>query len=86
LLFLLRQERNLYEIYQRQFKECEQELAAHLKTLDDRVEPGCPLPPPSASKRPGGKVPSDFDLRGELYRISGTDLMRIDGIRGRSIR
>ncbi len=79
LLFLLRQERNLYEIYQRQIKECEQELAAHLKTLDDRVEPGCQLPLPPANKRPGG-APSNFDLRSELYRISGTDLTRIDGI------
>ena len=80
LLFLLRQERNLYEIYQRQMKECDQELAAHLKTLDDRAEPGCPLPPPPANKRPGGNAPSHFDLRSELYRISGTDLTRIDGI------
>jgi len=80
LLFILRQELNLYETYQRQIEECDQELQVHLKTLDDKIEPGDKLPPAKANKRPGDNAPAGFDLRGELYRISGTDLTRIDGI------
>ena len=80
LLFILQQELNLYQIYQQQIAECDTALAAHLQTLDDKAEPGSPLPPAKANKKAGSNAPSSFDLRGELYRISGTDLTQIDGI------
>lgn len=80
LLFILQQERNLYQIYQQQIAECDTALAAHLQTLDDKVEPGSQLPPTKANKRAGSDAPTSFDVRGELYRISGTDLTQIDGI------
>ena len=38
-----------------------------------------PLPKPRKGKRPHGNSPS-FDLRSELYRVTGTDLTQIDGI------
>ena len=79
LLFILGQQLKLYRTYQGQIAECDEALAAHLKTLEDKVEPGSQLPPQKAGKRPGGNAPG-FNLRGELYRISGTDLTRIDGI------
>jgi len=37
-------------------------------------------PPTKANKRAGSNAPTSFDVRGELYRISGTDLTQIDGI------
>ena len=80
LLFILQQELNLYHIYQQQIAECDTALAAHLQTLDDKAEPASPLPPAKANKKAGSNAPSSFDLRGELYRISGTDLTQIDGI------
>jgi transposase len=80
LLFILQQEVNLYQIYQRQIAECDTALQAHLQTLDDKTEPGSKLPTAQANKRAGGNAPTSFDLRGELYRISGTDLTQIDGI------
>ena len=80
LLFILQQEVNLYQIYQRQIAECDTALQAHLQTLDDKTEPGSKLPPAQANKRAGSNAPTSFDLRGELYRISGTDLTQIDGI------
>jgi hypothetical protein len=55
-------------------------LAAHLQTFDDKVEPGSQPPAAKPSKRAGSNAPTGFDLRGELYRISGTDLTQIDGI------
>jgi len=80
LLFILQQELNLYLIYQQQIAECDTALAAHLQTLEDMVEPGSQPPAAKANKRAGSNAPTSFDLRGELYRISGTDLTQIDGI------
>jgi transposase len=80
LLFILQQERNLYEIYQQQIAECDTALATHLQTLDDKVEPGSQPPAAKPNKRAGSNAPTSFDVRGELYRISGTDLTQIDGI------
>jgi transposase len=80
LLFILQQELNLYQTYQQQIAECDTALAAHLQTLEDKVEPGSQPPAAKANKRAGGNAPTSFDLRGELYRVSGTDLTQIDGI------
>ena len=80
LLFILQQELNLYQIYQQQIAECDTALAAHLQTLEDKVEPGSQPPAAKANKRAGCNAPTSFDLRGELYRVSGTDLTQIDGI------
>jgi transposase len=76
LLFILQQELNLYQVYQEQIAECDTALAAHLQTLENKVEPGSEPPVAKA----GNNAPTSFDLRGELYRISGTDLTQIDGI------
>ncbi|HKF04341.1 MAG TPA: IS110 family transposase [Candidatus Sulfotelmatobacter sp.] len=80
LLFILQQELNLYQVYQEQIAECDTALAAHLQTLEDKVEPGSEPPVAKAGKKAGSNAPTSFDLRGELYRISGTDLTQIDGI------
>ena len=79
LLFLLRQEREIYLEYRKRISECDEELQKHLKTLEDRAEPGSQPLPSQRGKRAGGNAPP-FDLRNELYRISGLDLTRIDGI------
>jgi transposase len=79
LLFLLRQEREIYLQYRKRIGECDEALQQHLKTLEDRAESGSQPLPPKRGKRAGGNAPP-FDLRSELYRISGLDLTRIDGI------
>jgi transposase len=76
LLFVLEQELSLYDTYQGKLGECDAAIAKHLGTLESKADPG-ELPP---GKRIGGNAPVSFDLRGELYRISGVDLTRIDGI------
>jgi transposase len=38
-----------------------------------------PIPCPRKGKRAHGNAPT-FDLRSELYRVTGTDLTHIDGI------
>src|SRR5207245_1703932 len=79
LLFVLRQQRDLYREYQKRIRECDDVLQAYMKTLEDKAEPGSKPEEPKPGKRAGGNAPR-FDLRSELYRISGIDLTRIDGI------
>lgn len=80
LLFILKQERNLYQTYQQQIAECDAALAAHLQSLHDKAEPGSQPPAAKPNKRAGGNAPTNFNLREELYRISGADLTQIDSI------
>jgi transposase len=80
LLFLLRQEVELYDIYQQRILECDRRVEAHLKTFTSERQAS--TPPPDKSKRvkkPKGNAPR-FDLGAELHRITGVDLTRIDGI------
>lgn len=94
LLFVLKQEVEMYDIYQQRIAECDRELEAHLKGFADNVrqkpaEEGLVSEEQKDKKAPtkllrGGKRARHnapcFDLRSELYRISGVDLTRIDSI------
>jgi len=79
LLFVLRQQMQTYMAYQKRIEECDEALAAQLRTMEDQAEPGSKPQTPKVGKRAGGNAPQ-FNLRGELYRISGIDLTLIDGI------
>jgi len=79
LLFVLRQQMQTYGAYQKRIEECDEAIQAHLMTMEDKAEPGSQPPTPKAGKKAGGNAPK-FNLHGELYRISGIDLTRIDGI------
>jgi transposase len=79
LLFVLRQQMQIYGAFQKRIEECDEALASHLMTMEDKAEPGSQPQTPKAGKKAGGNAPQ-FNLRGELYRISGIDLTRIDGI------
>jgi len=79
LLFVLRQHMEVYRSYQKRIQECDEAIEAQLKTMEDKTEPGSKAPTPKAGKKAGANAPR-FNLRDELYRISGVDLTRIDGI------
>ena len=81
LLFVLRQEQSGYEFCQTQMAECDRQLAQCLAQLKDRSQ-GATLPQETRKNRlqkKRGNKPQ-FDLRGELFRMSGTDLTQIDGV------
>jgi hypothetical protein len=92
LLFVLQQEVAMYDAYQERIAECDRALEQHLKGVADKVPDtaldGEPFPTtPHARLRSGpkrrrtaGSHTPQFDLGGELHRISGVDLTRIDGI------
>lgn len=78
-LFALKQQLANFDHYQEMIRECDQQLQRHLRTLEQKGDPRN-LPPVERGKRPRGHVPKSFDLRSEIYRISGVDLTRIDGV------
>lgn len=93
LLFVLKQEVDIYDTYLLRLTECDRALEAHLQRFAAKVPPmPCPAPttPPQGpsttptrvtkrNKKPQGHAPR-FDLGHELHRITGVDLTRIDGI------
>jgi len=71
---------DLYEVYQNKIADCDLKIETHMRKFESKIDPRHqPLPAPKRGKRPHSHAPR-FDLRTELYRISGTDLTRIDGI------
>jgi len=79
LLFVLRQEWEGYRAMQQRIAECDEQLKQHYRTMAEKADPQ-QLPPCRRAKRPHGNVPLCFDLRSELYRVTGVDLTAIDGI------
>lgn len=81
LLFVLKQEQDGYEFCQKQMAECDRQLNQYLKQREDRSH-GANLPEEKRKarlqKNKGNKP--QFDLRAELFRLTGTDLTRIDSI------
>ena len=81
LLFVLKQEQEGYEFCQKQMAECDQQLKQYLQNSEDRSQ-GAALPEEQRKarrqKKKGNKP--QFDLRAELFRLTGTDLTRIDSI------
>ena len=80
LLFVLQQEVEMYDTYQRRIAECDQQLQKHLASFADTVPPQPPKEKPKRKKAKPAKNAPRFDLSSELQRITGVDLTRIDGI------
>jgi len=76
----LRQHVELYRIYQEKINDCDLQLRKHLESLGAKVD----LPTQPIGPRPKGKNKSRnaraFDLRTELYRITGIDWSQINGM------
>ncbi len=80
LLFTLSQSLELFDTYQGKIADCDRQIQSHLGTFPNNTDAvDKPLPPRKPDKRPHGNSPQ-FDLRDELYRISGVDLTSIEGI------
>jgi hypothetical protein len=81
LLFLVKQEQGGYEFCLKQISECDERLQQYLKLREDRSA-GANLPEEKRKERLRKKKENKprFDLRTELFRMTGTDLTRIDGI------
>jgi transposase len=80
LLFVLRQQVELYQVYQEKIADCDLQLRKHLESFGSKVD----LKTQPNGPRPKGKKSSRnapvFDLRTELYRITGIDWAQVNGI------
>ena len=76
-LFELTQALELYRTYQDKIAEFDREIEAQLERFEDRSD-GEP-PAPNGKKRNQKNAPR-FDVQGQLYRMTGVDLTRIDGV------
>ena len=80
LLFVLGQEVQLYRTYQEHIADCDLQLHRHLKSFDSRVDLSAqPIGPRPKGTKPSKKAPK-FDLRTELYRITGIDWSQVNGM------
>src|ERR1700680_2584039 len=80
LIFVLQQEIEMYDTYQRRVAECDQQLQKHLRAFADTVTPPVKEELPPKKKKKQNKNNPHFHLADELQRISGVDLTRIDGV------
>ena len=78
LLFILQQEVEMYDTYQRRVAECDERLQKHLASFADTLSVRATMDKPKRKK--AAKNAPHFDLSSELQRITGVDLTRIDGI------
>jgi transposase len=82
-LFVLTQELNLYDMYQQQIQQCDQQIEQCLAEFDSQNDE--PLPPRPKGKKPSRNAPN-FDLRSHLYRISGVDFTQINGLEALTVQ
>ena len=76
-LFQLAQAMELYRVYQGKIAECDREIEAQLAGFEDRSDGEPPAP---NGKRGNQKNAPGFDVQSQLYRMTGVDLTRIDGV------
>ena len=77
-IFELTQAVELYRVYQSKIAECDRELEAQLEGFDDRGDGELPLRKSNRTKVQ--KNAPKFDVQSHLYRMTGVDLTRIDGV------
>jgi transposase len=79
-VFVLQQNLELFDVYQRQLAACDVAIEAHLAQLAaTTAPPASPLPAPRRRQKPRENEPR-FDLRTPLHQLTGVDLSQIDGI------
>ena len=78
-IFELTQALELYRMYHTKIDECDRKIEAQLERFEDIT--GGETPAGKGRRRSQGNAPG-FDIRTHLYRMTGVDLTRIDGIDG----
>jgi len=79
-VFVLQQNLEIFDMYQRQLATCDAAIEAHLQRLTARVTaPTTALPPARRRQKPHDNEPR-FDIRTPLHQLTGVDLSQIDGI------
>ena len=77
-IFELTQALELHRVYQAKIAECDREIETQMARFDGRSGGAAPAEQPRRN-RIQGNAPR-FDVRGHLYRMTGVDLTRINGV------
>ena len=80
-LFSLRQSVELYDTFQTKIMDCDNVIQSQLDKMDTKSDKKN-LPP---SKKVKSKNTPKFDVRGEMYQMTGVDLTSIDGLNESSV-
>ncbi len=74
-------ELHLYDVYQSQIAECDRKIEECLSQFNDKIDISqSPLSPPKHIRHKPQSNEPVFDLRTHLYRMSGVDFTRVDGL------
>lgn len=79
-VFALKQALALYDFYTRQIQECDTQLEQHYSAIRPTFPDDLPPLPPDPKTNSHSKNKPDFDVRGQLYRLTGVDLTVVDGL------
>jgi len=80
-LFALKQAVELYDFYHQQIEACDRQLEVCLSQFDSKVDvQSQPVPPAKAKGRKRRHNEPQIDLHSHLYRMTGIDFTRIDGL------
>jgi transposase len=77
--FALKQSLQLFDAYQKQIQECDQQIAAHLSRLESKAD-GSKKLKVARSEKKKRRNQSSFQIREQVFRITGVDLTEIDSI------
>jgi transposase len=86
-LFIVRQSLALYDYYTELIAVCDQQIEQQVKAMESRGEPDAPLPD-LPSKKPGSKSKNApaFNVRAQLARIIGVDLVAVTGLSASTVQ
>ena len=86
-LFILKQALELFDFYTAQLDACDCEMERMYQAIESRGEPNAPLPDLPRAK-PGSKSKNEpnFNVRAQLARIVGVDLVAVMGLSASSVQ
>jgi transposase len=80
-LFVLKQAVDLYDYYHQQIEACDRQLEGCLLQFDSKIDvKSQPVPPAKVGGRKRRRNEPHINLHAHLYRITGIDFTRIDGL------
>jgi len=87
-VFALQQALALYDAYTAQVTECDRHIEQHYSALKPRYDPDDPDAPlgPDPKFNSHSKNAPDFDVRRQLFRLTGLDLTQVDGLHVSSVQ
>jgi transposase len=87
-VFALKQALALYDAYTAQLAECDRQIEQQYSAFKPRFDPDDPDAPlgPDPKFNSHSKNAPDFDVRRQLFRLTGIDLTQVDGLHVSSVQ